>query len=160
MASVTEVGQLKALMSYLPDGVAAALEGVLRFLPQDIKMADDLTLYVSNTDTIAANGSVSATDGARPLAAVVVSKGQAGWVTIGNDTTSASHSATDGEDVDILIPFGTNTDEATAVSFHGDSYKRFWDAAVGIQVSSSSSSITAPTAMTSIPTIYILAGKV
>lgn len=159
MASVTQVGQLKALMSYVPDGVAAALEGVLRYLPEDIKRADDLTLTVSNTATDAAVDTVSLTDGARPLFVAAVSKGQAGFVGLHAEAASGSASWSVDNIPDVLFPVATATDEVTSISLHGASYTRFWDAAEGIQLTSSSTNGPG-TAMTSIPVIFVLTGKV
>ena len=75
MANISAIQNLQNLGQFLPDGVAAALEPVLRFMPPRLKVADTLALYAAAAvHTIVA---LDATTGAMPLLLVAQSQGTA-----------------------------------------------------------------------------------
>lgn len=86
MASITHIRQLQALGAYLPDGVSAALEPLLRFMTPQQQAADSATLYsttLAHTITV-----VDSSTGAYPALLLAKSNGTACTVKVYADDTA------------------------------------------------------------------------
>jgi hypothetical protein len=97
MSNATTIGTIQQLAQYLPDGVHQVLEGLVRFMPPDVKASDALSLYTAD----ALHTIVEISDSvARPLALIAKSNGTAcvvklyaddsGDVTVGTTDAIAS----------------------------------------------------------------------
>jgi hypothetical protein len=124
MPNVVTKGKIESLLPYLPDGPAAVLEGLWRFMPPDVKYSDSLSLYVA--DAVHTIVEISDT-AARPLALIAKSNGTActvklygddsGDVTVGTTDAVASVgvSSTSGE-VSCLLITGAGVKSLCSVS--------------------------------------------
>lgn len=153
MANAQQLFQLKAQMPYLGDGVAAALQGVLRYLPLDAELADSLSYSAFSAELTTSNTLVDSGAGSRPLAVVVESRGEAGILKLYDTSTTASLT-TSGPLLTLhtAVPFATSTGEITAVSWHGAGWVNSWLA--GIVIAANTPAGTAKVATP--PRVHIL----
>lgn len=155
MPNVTEIYTMTTQAAYLSEGVKQALEGLLRFIPQSLKLSDNITFY-SNNSISTAPIDIDTGAGSRPLVAVVESRGSAGYLRLYNEDGSASVTASDEIAGDIIVPIATTTGEVTAISIHGNSFAAFWAAGLVAATSASKPGANARTGMTNLPRVYLL----
>ena len=150
MTNVATFQTLRGLQQYLPDGVAAVLEGLMRNLPPDIRLADNLGLYASNAVSTTAID-IDTTAGAKPIIIIVQSTGTACWVHL-HDAQSGSVTA--GVDVDFLVPVAATTGRITALLCLGDSWDEFWNTGLTITTSTATETSAAPANLPNIWVVY------
>ena len=141
MANITALTNIKALASYLPDGVWGSVDALVDNLPVDVKLADNLTLFATAAITTTPV-SVSTTANARPLLIIVQSTGTLCWVHLHN---AAVGSVTAGVNVDFLIPVGGTSGEVSVLLCLGAGWSRFWVTGLTISASTATETSAAPT---------------
>jgi hypothetical protein len=149
MANITAIRNLQNLSQYMPDGIAAAMEGILRFMPAEDKLADSYTIY--------AYPSISTTKqeidddaGSIPLVFVAKSGGTLCYIHFHNVDAD---SVTAGVDANFVVPVAGTSGELTCIAAFGASWRRFWD--TGLTVSASTT-VEASAAPTNLPDIFVL----
>ena len=152
MPNITTLTNILAQMSYLGDGVAPVLQGVLAGLPPDIKAADSLALYVA--DAVHTIVEISDTV-ARPLALIAKSNGTACTVKVyGDDSGDVTVGTTDAV---LSVGVSGTSGDISAVLALGAGRKT-----LGSVSTADGLSIAAPAtdvgtgAVTNDPTVYVL----
>ena len=150
MPNITTLTDIRTLIPYLPDGVTAALEGLGRWLPPQVKTADSLSLYAASdltTTAVAVKGSAGAPG---PLVIITQSVGTAGFVVIYN---IAAASVTVGTSAFIYAhPVSATNNEVTCSSYFG-SVGTIFDTAIAV---SAHTTARGNTAMTNLPKVWVL----
>lgn len=138
MSNVVAVGNLKKLISYLPDGVKVQVDAMVRGLDPATQFADNLALYANGAVSSTA-AAVSSTAGSRPLLMIVQSAGTKCWVHLYNDP-----SATAGVNVDFPIPVSGTSGAVSVVNVTGTGWDEFWDTGIAIASSTATETSSAP----------------
>src|SRR5690349_5978296 len=131
VTNVTSIANIAALASYLPDGVAQAVDMLRHNLPLDVKAAENLVLYsVAGISTTKAE--VDDDAGSRPLLIIGQSTGTACYLHFHN---ADADNVTEGVNVDFLLPLSSTSGEISYVVCGGASWKRFWNTGLTISAS-------------------------
>ena len=154
MPNVTEIYQLATQSQYMSDGVKQALEGLIHFIPQELKISDNISFY-SNDALSTTPVDVDTGSGSYPIVVVVESRGAAGILRLYNQGGSASVTASDELGPDVVVPFATTTGEITTALFSGNSFRAWWAAGLVAVVSASLPGV-ARTAPATSPRVYML----
>lgn len=149
MANVVTKGTIESLLPYLPDGVAAALDPLWRFMPLDVKLADNLLLY-TNSGISTTKAEIDDDAGARPIVFIAQSTGTECYVHFHN---ADADSVTEGVNVDFLVPVSPTSGEVTAIYAGGAGWKSFWDTGLTISASTATETSAAPT---NAPKVWII----
>lgn len=155
MPNAAQLQQFLAQSQYLPDGVAAALESVARYLPLDAERGDTLAIaaYASEFTTSDAL-IVDSGAGSRPLAVAVESRGTSCFLRMYNLSTTSTLTGSGSRNPDFIVPVATATGEVTAVSMQGASWEGFWTAGLCLFVSTNGANAHANPA--NVPRVYLL----
>ena len=150
MTNIGTLTNIRMQIPYLPDGVLQSLEGLVRWMPPQVKTSDGLSSYVSAALTTTAVA-VKATAGAPgPLVIITQSVGTAGFVVIYN---IAAASVTVGTSAFIYAhPVSATNNELTCSSYFG-SIGTIFDTAIAV---SAHTTARGNTAMTNLPKVWLL----
>jgi hypothetical protein len=151
MPNVTTLINLQTQINYNQDGMAQAYQSILRNIPPDVKAADSLSLYTSNTLTNAA-GAVKTTPG-KLHGVIVKSMGALGYLVLWNLATGSVTVGTTSSTM--AIPFTATTGQITSVPFFasGQGTIPLWSVAISAAVATT---VIGAGAVATLPVVWIV----